>query len=355
MTEKIRRVLVTGGAGFIGSHLVEKLINDGQHVTVLDIKGQTNNLDQVKEAVGEALFNKRCKVITGDICNEADVQKALGKEGKRVKDVYHLAAKISVQESMLNPQEYNRVNQGGFNTVARLAVAAKVDKFIYASSAAVYGDSKALPNSESLIGAPLSTYAANKLNNEQMAQAYSAQQGVNTIFVGCRNFNVFGPRQDPNSGYSGVISKWGDSLIAGKECTVFGDGNQTRDFVYVGDVVGAMVSAQKTQLPGKSNIYNVGTGKSVTLLELYNELRNAVELYKPEAKSSELIHAAPKDGDIIHSAANVEKMAREVGFRAGVPFNVGIARTVAHFAMERGIEPNLGMHQERPADRAIEV
>ncbi len=283
-------VLVTGGAGFIGSHSTDRLLADGARVRVLDnfSSGKRENLAR----------HQRLEVVSGDIRDETAVASAMA----GVSHVLHLAAQVSVAVSVQAPLESTAINVGGFLNVLDAARRAGVQRFVYASSAAVYGVPETLPLTEAAATAPISPYGLDKLVNDQYAALYHQLYGSSTL--GLRYFNVFGPRQDPSSPYSGVISVFSDRLRRGDTLTVNGDGLHTRDFIYVGDVARANAAA----LGGKAlGVCNVATGTTSTLLELIAALAEA------SGSTPNLRHGPPREGDIVHSSANNRRLVEELG------------------------------------------
>lgn len=297
------RILVTGGAGFIGSHVVERLLSDGARVRVLDnlSTGRRENLPR----------DERLELIADDIRDVGAVARAM----RDVTAVIHLAAVASVQASVDDPRGTHASNFDGTLNLLEAARIAGVGRFLYASSAAVYGDGAPLPVSEDTRLDPLTPYAADKLAGEHYLGFYCRQHGLNgTAF---RFFNIYGPRQDPSSPYSGVISIFVRRLRAREAVTIFGDGGQTRDFVYVGDLADLLVGALDRRDLGGA-VMNVGRGKECSLLELLAEL---------EALTGERIErnfAAPRAGDIRRSVADVARLSRYVGAVPATPMKEGL-------------------------------
>ncbi|MFQ3586599.1 MAG: NAD-dependent epimerase/dehydratase family protein [Fimbriimonadaceae bacterium] len=292
--------LVTGGAGFIGSHLVEALAAAGAQVRVLDdlSSGSLDNL----AAVADRIEMHRGSVL------DADLVRALT-EGCRF--VFHLAAVVSVARSFDEPVPCHRVNAEGALVVAEAASRAGA-RLVLSSSAAVYGDNPNLPLPESQNLAPLSPYGAQKAYGEMIVGAYRAG-------VALRYFNVYGPRQDPSSPYSGVVSIFARRMAAGQPITVFGDGKQTRDFVYVDDVVRANMRAALSDARGA---YNVCTGRPVSLLEL-------IEILGRLLQPVEVAFAEPRIGDIRHSAGDPRSAENDLGFIARTTIGEGLAKLAA--------------------------
>jgi len=282
-------VLVTGGAGFIGSHSVEQLLAIGARVRVLDnfTSGKRENLPQ----------DPHLEVVAGDIRDPAAVGDAL----QDVTHVLHLAAQVSVQASVDDPLASATTNITGFLNVLDGARRAGIGRFVYASSAAVYGVPARLPLDEGAPTGPISPYGLEKSIDDQYGTLYRVLYGMAS--VGMRYFNVYGPRQDPASPYSGVISIFVDRLRAGKVLTVYGDGLQTRDFIYVGDVARANVAALTGNIVGTCN---VATGRTVTLLELIDTLTFVAGI------TTQVTFLPARSGDIRHSAADNARLRQEL-------------------------------------------
>ncbi len=258
----MKQILVTGGAGFIGTRTVQALLADGVRVRVLDnlSNGKRSSLDQA------ALIDGRLALQVGDVRDAGAVNTAVA----GCDAVLHLAAQVSVQRSVAEPVESSSHNLTGFLNVLDAVRRHRVPRMVYASSAAIYGVPESLPLDETARPQPLSPYGLEKFINEQYAALYATLHGVSS--VGMRYFNVYGPGQDPSSPYAGVISKFADGLEAGTPLRVFGDGSQTRDFVYVDDVAQANVRALQADVQG---VLNVGTGQSVSLLQLIDAMAEA--------------------------------------------------------------------------------
>lgn len=303
---KQTHVLITGGAGFIGSHSVETLLAAGARVTVLDnfSSGKRTNLPD----------SPGLNVICGDIRDSSAVDTAL--EG--VSHVLHLAAQVSVQASVADPLGSSQHNIQGFLNVLDGARRAKVARFVYASSAAVYGAPIHLPLDEDSQVAPLSPYGLEKSVSEQYAALYHALYGLSTF--GLRYFNVYGPRQDPASPYAGVISRFASAMARSEPLRVFGDGGQTRDFIFVRDVARLNLKALESSATG---VCNIATGHSVTLLELIDMLA------KCAGCTPKIRHEAPSNGDIRHSAASPRKLLELLGLLAMTPLSEGLRQLLA--------------------------
>lgn len=297
------KVLVTGGAGFIGSHLVEHLLSTGHSVRVLDnlSTGKRDNL----------LTHPQLDFVLGDIRDPALVSEiAVG-----VDAIVHLAAVASVQASVDDPTSTHETNFDGTLYLLEAARKNNVRRFLYASSAAVYGDNTRLPLAEEETPNPLSPYAADKLAGEYYLRFYHAKFGIETTAF--RFFNIFGPRQDPSSPYSGVISIFIDRVRRRAPVTLFGDGRQTRDFVYVGDLAALLVQAlSRPETIGQT--INVGRGKQCSLLELLETLEQLT------GKPIERHFEAARLGDIVHSRAEITKLTRLFGKVPGTDMATGL-------------------------------
>lgn len=304
------KILVTGGAGFIGSNLCEELLNKGASVTCLD-----NFSTGKKENIEPFLSNPNFKSITGDIRNLDDCRKAV--EGCDY--VLHEAALGSVPRSINDPITTNEVNVSGFLNMLVAARDAKVKRFIYAASSSTYGDSKALPKIEDQIGKPLSPYAITKYVNELYADVFAKTYQMECI--GLRYFNVFGKRQDPNGAYAAVIPLWVKQIIHGEQPVINGNGEYSRDFTYVANVVEAnLKSIQAPSAKLKTNegyinqVFNVAYGGNTTLNELFETLRNSLVKYKPEIASLEPVYGTYRNGDIPHSQASIDKAKKIINY-----------------------------------------
>lgn len=287
--------VVTGGAGFIGSHLVDRLIEGGHKVVVLDNFSTGKRANLARWQGDDRLTVVHCDVGHGIFAALAPITKSHGQVAK----IAHLAAQVSVVSSIAAPQADMAINYGGTLQVLEYARATGVKKVAFASSAAVYGDTEVLPVSEDAPRQPVSPYGIHKLASELALDYYASVHGVPVTAL--RFFNVYGPRQDPSSPYSGVISIFADRAKAGRTLTIFGDGKQTRDFVYVGDVVRALDAALGD---GNSRlIANVGTGREITVRQL---AETVVELC---GGKSAIEHAPARAGEIVRSVARVERLA----------------------------------------------
>jgi UDP-N-acetylglucosamine 4-epimerase len=301
-----QRWLVTGVAGFIGSNLLQALLTLDQEVVGLDnfSTGHAKNLEEVRQAVAASQW-ARFHCLEGDISDSAACQKAC----RGVNYVLHEAALASVPASMADPARAHRSNVTGFLNLLLAARDAKVQRFVYASSSAVYGDDPTLPKTEDKLSPPLSPYAATKLMDEVYAQMFGRAYGLAT--VGLRYFNVFGPRQDPEGGYAAVIPKWVAALLQREPIYINGDGETTRDFCYIADIVQAnILGATVTKAESVNEVYNVGLGQRTTLNELFGIVKKAPGI-DAQAKPT---YREFRAGDIRHSVADITKARRLLGF-----------------------------------------
>ena len=302
--------LITGVAGFIGSNLLETLLKLDQRVLGLDdfSTGKKTNLSQVKALVTAEQWAK-FQFFQGDICDAAACQRACA----GVNFVLHEAALGSVPRSMAEPLATHAANVTGFLNMLIAAREAKVRRFVYASSSAVYGDSPELPKVEDKIGQPLSPYAATKLMNEIYAHTFARAYGVESI--GLRYFNVFGPRQDPEGAYAAVIPLWIASLLRREPVFINGDGETSRDFCFIENVVQANLLAAATTNPDAVNqVYNVALGGRTTLNELFRYLKDASRRRDPTLPDAKPVYRDFRPGDVRHSLADVGKAQRLLGF-----------------------------------------
>ena len=307
-------VVVTGGAGFIGSHTVDRLLGAGHRVVVLDDFRTGKRANLAHHAGSDRLDVVACDVSHGIFAALAPITARHGP----VDRIVHLAAQVSVVHSVQNPLVDMQVNYGGTLHVLEYARATGVKKVVFASSAAVYGEVATMPVGEDTPTRPVSPYGIDKLASEHALDYYAAVHGVPGTAL--RFFNVYGPRQDPSSPYSGVISIFADRARAGQTLTIFGDGGQTRDFVYVGDVVRAIVAALGD---GADRVVaNVGTGGEITVLEL---ARSIVELC---GGRSAIEHAPPRAGEILKSRARVDRLRDALGVVAETSLLDGLRETL---------------------------
>jgi UDP-N-acetylglucosamine 4-epimerase len=302
--------LVTGAAGFIGSNLVEALLKLNQRVTGLDnfATGHQHNLDQVQQLVGPEAW-QRFSFIKGDIRNLADCARAC--EG--VDFVLHEAALGSVSRSIADPITTNDVNVGGFLNMLTASRDAKVKRFVYAASSSTYGDHPALPKQEAIIGNPLSPYAVTKYVNELYAGVFARTYGTETI--GLRYFNVFGPRQDPHGAYAAVIPLWLATLIANKPLNINGDGETSRDFCFIDNVVQANILAAMATAPEAVNeVYNVALNQRTSLNELYQMMSQELRKRFDHVATHQPTYVGFRAGDVRHSQADISKAQTLLGY-----------------------------------------
>jgi nucleoside-diphosphate-sugar epimerase len=302
--------LVTGGAGFIGSHLCEELVRRGEHVRVVDslITGKRENLAHLPQV----------EFIHGDLA-ELDVAR---RAVQGIEYVLHQAAIPSVPRSVADPVTSNRAN---IDASVNLLVAARdagIRRMVYAGSSSAYGNSETLPKVETMPTAPLSPYALQKLVAEQYCRMFTDLYGFETVTI--RYFNVFGPRQDPSSPYSGVISLFISALCDGRRPTIFGDGEQTRDFTYVANVVDGVLRACHAP-NAKGEVINVATGGRISLNQLFETVKSKV------GSQLQPVYSDPRAGDVRDSQADIRKAQRLLGYSPIVSFDEGLGRTVAWY------------------------
>jgi UDP-N-acetylglucosamine 4-epimerase len=313
-------ILVTGGAGFIGSNLTEALLERGHKVTVLDnfATGKIENLLPLLEKYPETLT-----LQVGDIRNLEDCRKAT--EG--IDYVFHEAALGSVPRSIKDPITSNEVNVSGFLHMLVASCDAGVKRFIYAASSSTYGDSKSLPKVEDVIGKPLSPYAITKYVNELYADVFSRTYGIETI--GLRYFNVFGRRQDPNGAYAAVIPLFVKKLMNHESPVINGDGEYSRDFTYIDNVIQMNLLAMETGNPEAVNtVYNTAYGERTTLNQLVDYLKEILSERDPEIAKVEILHGPNRPGDIPHSLANIDKARNLLGYNPQFSMKQGLEEAV---------------------------
>ncbi|MBQ2879577.1 MAG: SDR family NAD(P)-dependent oxidoreductase [Anaerotignum sp.] len=303
--------LVTGGAGFIGSNLCAKIIAEGHEVRCFDdlSNGRRGNIAELEKS-------PRFHFLQGDICSREDCLRAC--EG--VDYVLHNAALSSVAESMQNPERYRKVNVGGMENILQAAAECGVKRFVYASSAAVYGDAGKSVAVEGEEGNPLSVYAETKQENERQAKRYTQEKGLSTF--GLRYFNVYGAGQYPGGGYSAVIPSFISRLLKGETATINGDGLQTRDFVYVEDIVQANLKACLAESEFAGEVFNIGGGSEISILELFREIAAALQV------ETEPVFGPPAKGDVRFSCADISKAKKMLGYQPAYSFGEGIVSSV---------------------------
>jgi UDP-glucose 4-epimerase len=302
------KVLVTGGAGFIGSHLVERLLREGFEVRVLDnfSTGRPENL---------AVVASRIELVEGDICDHRVVREAM----RAVEVVFHEAALCSVARSVEEPQTTNAVNIGGTLNVLLAARDERVRRMVYASSSSVYGDTQVLPKREAMTPEPASPYAVTKYTGELYCRTFYQVFGLETFSL--RYFNVFGPRQDPDSLYAAVIPRFISALLRGEPPVIYGDGQQSRDFSYVDNVVEANLLAMRANA-GFGDAFNIACGQQLTVAALADRLMRLCEV------AIEPIYSQPRLGDVCHSLADISKAKAVLGYRPHIDLLGGLQRTV---------------------------
>ena len=313
-----KRVLVTGGAGFIGSNLCETLLNHNISVVCLDnfSTGKLINIEPFLE-------NTNFKLIEGDIRNLADCKKACF----NIDYVLHQAALGSVPRSIIDPITTNEVNINGFLNMLVAARDEKVKRFIYAASSSTYGDHEALPKVENIIGKPLSPYAITKYVNELYADIFHTTYNLNTI--GLRYFNVFGKKQDPSGAYAAVIPKFVQQFINHESPIINGDGSYSRDFTYIDNVIQANINALTIKNKEALNtIYNVAYGEKTTLIELANLVKEYLSKFDNSIKNVEIKHTNNRIGDIPHSLASIEKAKQLLNYNPKYDISSGLNEVI---------------------------
>ncbi|MDD5728247.1 MAG: NAD-dependent epimerase/dehydratase family protein [Victivallales bacterium] len=299
------RVLVTGGAGFIGSHIVEHFQR----------KAEVRVLDSLRSGFRKNLDGFAVEFIEGDIRDRATVRKAV----QDIDYIFHLAAMISVPESMGKPIECVDLNVNGTLVVLEEAAAAGVKKLCFSTSAAIYGDNPVVPKRETMLPEPKSPYAITKLDGEYYCNMFSQEGKLQTACL--RYFNVFGPRQDPNSAYAAAIPIFTARAVNDGEITIFGDGEQTRDFIYVKDIVAANVFMAENDFTG---VYNVAYGRRITINDLVGKIREIT------GSNSPVVYLDERPGDVKHSMAAIDKLLA-TGFKPSSSFDAGMAATINYF------------------------
>lgn len=304
-----RKILVTGGAGFIGSHIAQEALIRADEVFIIDdfSSGKRENIPVSKDVT----------VFEADIRDKVKIRQIF--EKIRPEIVFHEAAIASVQRSIDEPAFTRSVNVEGTRVIFELACEYGVKTVVFASSAAIYGSDPILPKTERMTPKPISPYGEHKLENELIAEQFSAQG--RTVLIGLRYFNVFGPRQDPKSEYSGVISIFLDRVCGGKDILIHGDGLQSRDFVYVKDVVAAnLLCSQKTE--NRFAIYNVGTGVSTTILQM------AQTIFEMKGRLPKFRYGSSREGDIRHSLADISELKSATGYHPRYDIRAGLREII---------------------------
>jgi len=306
-----KTVVVTGGAGFIGSNLVRELLTNKNHVIVIDDLS-TGNIKNIKDLIDSS----KIEFVRGSITDLELLEKTF----KNVDYVFHEAAIPSVPRSIKDPLRSNFVNVNGTLNVLVAARDNHVKKVVYASSSSVYGDTPTLPKKEDMKTCPLSPYAVNKLAAEYYCQVFANVYKLSTISL--RYFNVYGPRQDPTSEYAAVIPKFITSILNGKKPVIYGDGEQTRDFTYIEDVVTANILAAESEPTG---IFNIAGGKRISINNL------AHTIMKISGKSLDLTYEKPQEGDIKHSLADISKAEEKFSYKPKFNLEDGLKETIKWF------------------------
>ncbi|MBM3297603.1 MAG: SDR family oxidoreductase [Candidatus Aminicenantes bacterium] len=308
--------LVTGGAGFIGSHLVEELVRAGERVRVLDnfLTGRRENLEGLAG---------RFELIEGDVREPETCRRAV----RGASCVLHQAALPSVPRSLREPALSNAINVGGTLNMLAASREAGVKRFVFASSSSVYGDDERLPKREGSEGTPLSPYAVTKAAGEKYCQVFNRTLGLPCVCL--RYFNIFGPRQDPSSQYAAVIPLFISACLEGRPPTIFGDGTQSRDFTYVSNVVRAnLLACRAEEAPGR--VMNIACGGRATVSELVSHIRDIL------GSREEPVFGPPRPGDVLHSWADLAQAERVLGYRPEVGLREGLERTVRWYKENKG-------------------
>ena len=300
-----RKVLVTGGAGFIGSHIVEELQGKAEIVV----------LDSLRSGYRHNLEGFDVEFVEGDIRDRAAVRRAM----KGVDHVFHLAALVSVPESMEKIGECIEINAQGFINVLEEARAAGVEKLCFSTSAAIYGDNPTVPKVETMFPEPKSPYAVTKLDGEYYGALFTRERGLPCACL--RYFNVFGPRQDPKGAYAAAVPIFITRALNDEDITIYGDGEQTRDFIFVKDVVAANLHFAQSEATG---VYNIARGGRITINDLAETIVRLTE------SKSKIVHLPDRPGDVKHSMACVDKAA-QAGYKAGHTFDEGLAATIEFY------------------------
>ena len=318
--------LVTGAAGFIGSNLVEALLRLNQRVTGLDnfATGHRHNLDQVRAAVGSAAW-QRFALIESDIRRQADCERACA----GIEYVLHQAALSSVQRSIEDPVTTNATNVDGFLHMLVAARDAGVKRFVYAASSSAYGDYQDLPKTEERVGNPLSPYAVSKVANELYAHVFGSAYGLASI--GLRYFNVFGPRQDPVGARAAVIAQWAAALIRNDTVRINGDGETSRDFCYVDNVVQANILAALADQGAVGQVFNIALGERTTLNALYGMMRDELAQRFAHVRAHQPQYVEFRLGDVRHSQANIGKATELLGYQPTHRIDAGLKQAIAWY------------------------
>lgn len=301
--------LVTGGAGFIGSHIASALASSGARLRIIDdlSTGYRENLEEIK---GEVDF------VHGSLADDKSLRKAL----EDVELVFHEAAIPSVPRSVENPRQTHIASVESTFSLLLAARERKVRRIVYAASSSAYGDQPTLPKVETMLPEPLSPYAVAKLVGEHYCQVFTRVYGLETVSL--RYFNVFGPRQDPSSQYSGVISRFISALLGGEQPVIYGDGEQSRDFTYIDNVVDANLKAAET-VSGNGQVINIANGERISLNQLLGEIKSLTN--KPDVVAE---YREPRAGDVKHSLADITRARELLGFEPSVDLRTGLQLTI---------------------------
>jgi UDP-N-acetylglucosamine 4-epimerase len=313
-----KSILITGGAGFIGSNLIERFLQQNNKIVCLDnfATGKQKNIDPF-------MGNPDFKFIEGDIRDLESCREAV----KGVDVILHQAALGSVPRSINDPKTSNDVNIGGFINMLVAAKENGIRRFVYAASSSTYGDHKALPKVEDRIGKPLSPYAITKYVNELYAEMFSELYGIETI--GLRYFNVFGRRQDPNGAYAAAIPKFIKLLMNHESPLIYGDGEQSRDFTYIDNVIQANeLAATVTNPEALNTVYNVAFGEATTVIQLIDDLKANLSQFDPEIAKIEAVKGDKRKGDVLHSLASVDKGKRLLGYNPQYSLSDGLKEAI---------------------------
>ncbi len=310
------KFLITGGAGFIGSNITDRLLEQGHTVRVID-----NFLTGKRENLSKALNAGGFELIEGDIRNLDTVRKAC----KGIDFVLHEAAIPSVPRSIDDPIATNEVNINGTLNVLKAAYENKVKRVVYAASSSAYGDTAVLPKKEDMIPSPLSPYAVSKLTGEYYCRVFTGVYGLETVSL--RYFNIFGPRQDPNSTYAAVIPKFITAMLKGESPTVYGDGEQSRDFTYIENVIQANINACYASKEAAGKLFNIACGTRFTLNTVLGLLEKIL------GKKANPQYLQPKKGDVKHSQADITNASKYIDYKIEVDFETGLKKTVDYFSL----------------------
>ena len=326
-------VLVTGGAGFIGSHVAERLLGLGHTVRIVD-NLSTGRLENIRHLEG-------VEFILGDLVDPDVCRRAV--EGVEI--VFHIAALPSVPRSLKDPWGSHDANVNATVRLLQACHAAGVRRVVYSSSSSVYGDTPTLPKVETMEPLPRSPYAASKLSSEQYVLAYARAGLVEGVAL--RYFNVFGPRQDPNSAYAAVIPLFFAAAEAGQTVTIFGDGGQTRDFTYVDNVVAANLAAAFAPASASGTVVNCGAGERTSLLQLLDLVRQV------SGCDVDAVHQPPRGGDVRDSLASLERAGRVIGYAPSVGLEEGLRRTWSWFCARRAVVAPADALASQPAGATV--